>query len=142
MMTFLQIVIVLLIIALIAMILGYMFGQFSCKKLAKSHYVEKGKYCETEYAQKHGLNEQIDHLELEMLEEAHNKNRNDNETTQNEDNKDSKELLEREDTKEESVNEVKESLIGNEKANDRKEDIQNEDDKEELKDERREYKLS
>jgi len=81
MMTFLQIVIVLLIIALIAMILGYILGQFSCKKLAKNHYIEKGSYCETEYAQKHGLNEQIDNLELEMLEEVHNKNINDSDIT-------------------------------------------------------------
>ncbi len=73
MVTFLQIVVILLIIALIAMILGYIVGQFSCRKLAKSHYIQKGSYCEGEYAQKHGLNEQIDNLELEMLEEAQSK---------------------------------------------------------------------
>jgi len=123
MITFLQIVIVLLIIALIAMILGYIFGQFSCKKLAKNHYIEKGHYCETEYAQKHGLNEQIDNLELEMLEEVHKKNRNDSETSKN---KDSKELLEIKDKTEEKVNEVKETLINNKKVKDENEDIKDE----------------
>ena len=70
MLTFFQIAIILLLMALVGMLVGYLFGQFSCKRVSKDTMIKKGGYCEGEYAQKHNLNAQTDHSELEQLKDT------------------------------------------------------------------------
>jgi len=49
MITALQIGLLLVLIALIGIILGYLFGKLSCKKQADDLYFNKNEYCENEY---------------------------------------------------------------------------------------------
>ena len=70
MITFLQIAIILLLMALVGMLVGYLFGKLSCKRVSKDTMIQKGAYCEGEYAQEHHLNEQTDNLELEQLKDS------------------------------------------------------------------------
>ncbi len=77
MLTFLQIVIVLLLIALGAIIIGYLFGKLACKQSERAVYVEKGKICEEEYLAKMGsegdLKKNSEHLKsVATLEEKEN----------------------------------------------------------------------
>ena len=49
MITALQIAILLILIALIGVILGFLFGKLSCKKQSSASYFEKNDFCENEY---------------------------------------------------------------------------------------------
>ncbi len=49
MVTALQIALLLILIALIGIILGYLFGRLACKKRENSLYFEKSEYCEDQY---------------------------------------------------------------------------------------------
>ncbi len=49
MVTALQIALLLILIALIGIILGYLFGRLACKKREKSLYFEKSDYCDEQY---------------------------------------------------------------------------------------------
>ena len=49
MVTALQIALLLILIALIGIILGYIFGRLACKKKESSLYFEKSDYCEDQY---------------------------------------------------------------------------------------------
>ena len=49
MITALQIGLLLVLIALIGIILGYLFGKLSCKKQTNDAYISKNDYCESEY---------------------------------------------------------------------------------------------
>ncbi len=51
MVTALQIALLLILIALIGIILGYIFGRLACKKRESSLYFEKSDYCEEQYTQ-------------------------------------------------------------------------------------------
>ncbi len=51
MVTALQIALLLILIALIGIILGYLFGRLACKKREDSLYFEKSDYCEEQYTQ-------------------------------------------------------------------------------------------
>ena len=70
MITFLQIAIILLLMALFGMLIGYLIGKLGCKRVSKDTMIQKGAYCEGEYAQEHNLNAQTDHLELEQLKDS------------------------------------------------------------------------
>jgi len=49
MVTALQIALLLILIALIGIILGYLFGRLACKKREEALYIEKSNYCEEQY---------------------------------------------------------------------------------------------
>ncbi len=49
MVTALQIALLLILIALIGIILGYLFGRLACKKREKNLYFEKSDYCDEQY---------------------------------------------------------------------------------------------
>lgn len=51
MITALQIALLLVLIALIGIILGYLFGRLACKKKESSVYFDKNDYCEGQYQQ-------------------------------------------------------------------------------------------
>jgi len=55
MVTALQIVLLLILIALIGIIIGYLFGKLACKKHSKDQYFEKNDYCETDYVASNAL---------------------------------------------------------------------------------------
>ena len=55
MITALQIGLLLVLIALIGIILGYLFGKLSCKKQADDLYFNKNEYCENEYLSSNSL---------------------------------------------------------------------------------------
>ena len=55
MVTALQIVLLLILIALIGIIIGYIFGKLACKKHSKDQYFEKNEYCETDYVASNAL---------------------------------------------------------------------------------------
>jgi len=60
MITVLQIALLLILIALIGIILGYLFGKLSCKKQSQSRYFEKNDYCESEYIASNALLNDLD----------------------------------------------------------------------------------
>ena len=60
MVTALQIALLLILIALIGMIIGYLFGKLSCKKNSTEQYIQKNDYCENVYPSKEGLFSDID----------------------------------------------------------------------------------
>ena len=57
MLTFLQILIVLFIIALIAIVLGFFIGKIACTRQEGYHYEQKGKLCEEKFLAKLGEEE-------------------------------------------------------------------------------------
>jgi predicted flap endonuclease-1-like 5' DNA nuclease len=58
--TALQIALLLLLIALIGIILGYLFGKLSCKKQASDTYIQKNDYCEEEQTSRNNLLSDLD----------------------------------------------------------------------------------
>jgi len=59
MVTALQIALLLILIALIGIIIGYLFGKLACKKHSKDQYFEKNDYCETDYVASSALLDDI-----------------------------------------------------------------------------------
>ncbi|HGZ70271.1 MAG TPA: hypothetical protein ENK74_02650 [Nitratifractor sp.] len=60
MVTALQIALLLILIALIGIILGYLFGRLACKKREKSLYFEKSDYCEDSYSKSLNRDESVE----------------------------------------------------------------------------------
>lgn len=60
MVTALQIALLLILIALIGIILGYLFGRLACKKREKNLYFEKSEYCEDEYSKSLNSDESVE----------------------------------------------------------------------------------
>ena len=60
--TALQIILVLSIIAILAMILGYLIGKISCKKEERGKIIEKGVICEESYNQQLAESSKDDNL--------------------------------------------------------------------------------
>lgn len=58
--TALQIALLLILIALIGILLGYLFGRITCKKREQSLYFEKSDYCEDSYNQSLSTDESIE----------------------------------------------------------------------------------
>ncbi len=69
MITALQIALLLILIALIGVIIGFLFGKLSCKKQSESNIYQKNSYCENEYIVSNGLlNRDVDD-DLKVLKE-------------------------------------------------------------------------
>ena len=79
--TLLQIALLLLLIALIGMIIGYLFGKLSCKKNEAEQYFQKNDYCENVYPSKEGLFNDIDNSLSDNKETIDNSQTLLNETT-------------------------------------------------------------
>ena len=60
MITALQIALLLILIALIGIILGYLFGKLSCKKQTSDTYIQKNDYCEEEQTSRNNLLSDLD----------------------------------------------------------------------------------
>ena len=60
MITALQIALLLILIALIGIILGYLFGKLSCKKKTSDTYFQKNDYCEEEHTSRNNFLSDLD----------------------------------------------------------------------------------
>ena len=67
MITVLQIALLLILIALIGIIIGYLFGKLSCKKQTNEYYFQKNDFCETEFPVANGLLNEIEDTKESLI---------------------------------------------------------------------------
>ena len=77
MITLLQIALLLILIALIGIIIGFLFGKLSCKKQQSRNYIEKNEYCENEFIVSNALIDDVEDENLTLLNDNKNANKSD-----------------------------------------------------------------